>query len=720
MKTLFTAIILATLSATAFGRSYDLMMSDAGVVSFTQADLTHNFKAGPVVIQAPKTIDEKELEDGNDYLFISHAGDVQPKKVLLKDVIFKTTVVGDKNEFVLSDATKGTDITCIYLYIVVGKSAPALLKLHIEGADCSLPTDLKPEYPSRLPSGNDETDGGGRANLSGGEKHTHKDVEVKKTVNTKADCDCDDQEKHNPNLYYYDFRCKSFYKANDTRNPKVPVNIASEIKLKNKDYVQFRITNINRYLYDIDVQSADVSYTSEVPMLFRQLFIGDSLGLLGKLFNNFTSRFPASELHGAVNEGADNNELNRKYNNFKNKLLEFNDYYNTLEGERLKAYYVCDTFSCCDQSNFSLSYANLAEQLLDVRMSLNELQAFIGKDKAVAVSRKNLSDYLSEQKSCAETDEAIATLEEKARPLRAIEKPSADQKAQLDAIDKKLIEPNEKKCSSARKTPLKQLIDLEQENLRLAADIQNLQATLPTETELKKLFLFVQNVRKQHSTFITPPLYARGNRLELIIKTKRNDSSLAAKWDIMPLYDDSLYISIPVVGKPIISFSSGSFIGFGMKNKTYTWQPVLNSINQISDTSQYILVEQGYTYPPIGFSALMHVEWKTRGATAYGASVGVGLTIERDPRIAYLLGGSMFFGDLHQLAITGGIAGIKTNRLANNYQYIADKGIVFTNAQKPEPVYYPEFKTGVFLSLTYTLFGTDVRTLYRAERRKAR
>ena len=167
--------------------------------------------------------------------------------------------------------------------------------------------------------------------------------------------------------------------------------------------------------------------------------------------------------------------------------------------------------------------------------------------------------------------------------------------------------------------------------------------------------------------------------------------------------NDPLQIQIPIVGKPFVSFSSGSFIALGknMQNKTYAWQETVGNNNTV-DSSKYTLVESGYTLPPMGFCALGNLEWKISRSFGLGGSAGVGLSIEKSPRLAYLGGVSLFFGDMRQFTITGGFAGMQVNKLSNNFQTVSDNQTIYSS--KPNIDYYKEFKVGGFISLTYTPF----------------
>lgn len=82
--------------------------------------------------------------------------------------------------------------------------------------------------------------------------------------------------------------------------------------------------------------------------------------------------------------------------------------------------------------------------------------------------------------------------------------------------------------------------------------------------------------------------------------------------------------------------------------------------------------------------------------------IGTGLSIEKLPRLAYLGGVSLFFGDLRQFTITGGFVGMQVNQLTKNYQTIADNQVIYKS--RPDIQYYKEFKVGGFISLTYTPF----------------
>ena len=170
---------------------------------------------------------------------------------------------------------------------------------------------------------------------------------------------------------------------------------------------------------------------------------------------------------------------------------------------------------------------------------------------------------------------------------------------------------------------------------------------------------------------------------------------------------NEILLQFPILMKPFVSFSAGSFIAIDkfMVNKTFDWQPVPNTSNIVTDTSKYRLIESGYSSPLMGFSALANFQWKTSRSFGFGGSVGVGLTIEKSPRPSYLVGGSLFFGDLRQLVITGGLGITQVDHLQNNLQAVVDQQIAYSSKQVIS--YYKDLRTGWFISFTYTPFKTS-------------
>ncbi|MGO4289851.1 hypothetical protein [Chitinophaga sp. RAB17] len=505
--------------------------------------------------------------------------------------------------------------------------------------------------------------------------------------------------KYSKSLVYYDFSCKSFYRLKkDSKGDKLEILNLSKYKLWPRQAFQLKIVNVNRYLYEVKIEGTDVHYESEMPPLFRAIFTGDSTGLLGTLLNSLSSNLPKSM---SANPG-----FSGQVDQFESDLATFFNNYNELRALRLNAFYLCNKFPCCGENEIGQSYEEFITSLFNLRLSLSHLQR-VAKEET-PVQQQALADKQAVLKACTDLAKRIADNQKKL----AAETDSA-KRVPLEA---EISTDRGNLCNQPNLS--QEIVEIEQ-SLAAYKNVAALQTTLPSDEDLEFLYLFVHNIRKQNNEFLTPPIYATGNRLELIITVKPWDTSFVTKKAIMPLYYDSSYADMPVLGRPFFSFSSGSFMAIEryMQNKTYDWQPVSGDSNVVSGSSKYRLVESGYSLPVMGFAALANIEWKFGASIGAGFSAGAGLTIETSPRICYLGGASVFFGDVRQLALTAGLAATQVNRLKSNYEAMATQKILYDT--KPAGAeYFKELKAGGFISLTYTPFSGSRKSLFRAATKK--
>ena len=494
--------------------------------------------------------------------------------------------------------------------------------------------------------------------------------------------------RKNTIVYIYDFNKdpskRGFYKVVKKENVlKASVANFNNETLRPKNRLSFKVLNINRFMYDVAIADSVIHFDSEPSALFTRMFLGDST-LLGSLMNTFTS-------NSTKIQSAEGDVINR----IKENLSCFVQKYNWLQNKMLDAYDPCGTFFCC----YSIDYLDLANNLASIRTDAVTLQTSLEKKKKIVTdNEKKISD-------CDVNDKAIAANK---ASIEAFKKLSAteqeNKKEELNALNKTKADLDEKAkdCTKEKKEGYQSSIDGTNKELLDFTAINNLLTNLPSDKEIKRVIVFLRNMVIQNQTYLKDYIPLNGNKLDLKISIASKDSIF--KYFSIPEYkNDPIRIEIPILWNPFVSFSSGSFVGLGknLLNKTYTWQAKTGNNNTI-DSSKYTLVEKGYTLPPMGFAALGSVEWKASNSFGIGVSVGVGLTIESTPRLAYLAGGSLFFGELRQFAITGGFVGMQVNKLSNNFQEITDNQVIYRS--NPNVEYYKELKVGGFISLTYTLF----------------
>jgi hypothetical protein len=226
------------------------------------------------------------------------------------------------------------------------------------------------------------------------------------------------------------------------------------------------------------------------------------------------------------------------------------------------------------------------------------------------------------------------------------------------------------------------------------------------DDQLEGLINFHRNFLKDSYVFSTPMLFPQGNRYKITIKLDTRDTSGAIKrYEYLSAHQEGS-VEGPVIWNWFFSFSSGPFFGFNknLKETTYDFRRMPSFGNTINDSSKYILTAAGETDPPVGLSALAHFESKFTSGFGAGISVGVGLTVEKKPKIFYLLGPSLFLGDKNQFAITGGIAATQMDVLRKE---LYPDFLEYKTA--PELKYRKDFRMGGFFSLTYTLFTPTKR-----------
>lgn len=495
-------------------------------------------------------------------------------------------------------------------------------------------------------------------------------------------------------VYVYDFnpllsneqRLRRFYKISYERESIFgkkkfdirKVNLTKE-NLKPNKQVWVQIANVNRFMYDASIEDTLVDYNSEPSALFNRMFIGDST-LLGTLMKNFSDK--------NFSQSTEDEEIAAMIKS----ISCFYDMYTVLQAEMIKAYDPCATFNCCNNVDFKT-----------IISKLNEINSGIALLQLKYTDKKmKLESLKKEQDDCKKKEDDVRKLNERIEELKKIKEPTAEQKAELATKQGELSKI--KLCPQTEIETRTTGIAKFENDLSIVNGLAQIQSQLPKAEHLRVISVFLMNMVEQNQNLSKGPIQLRGNRFDFTLHINSIDS--VVKRFGYPNFKDSLHYKLPILWKPFVSFSSGSFIALGknLQNKTYTWQPKTGNNNTI-DSSKYTLVESGYTLPPMGFAALGSVEWKASRTFGFGGSVGVGLTIETNPRLAYLGGLSLFLGELRQFAVTGGFTGMQVNKLTNNFQTVANNQVIYTS--KPTIEYYKELKIGGFISLTYTPFKTS-------------
>jgi hypothetical protein len=355
--------------------------------------------------------------------------------------------------------------------------------------------------------------------------------------------------------------------------------------------------------------------------------------------------------------------------------------FNSLQVDILKAYDPCYSFcDCADKKDYTSLVGQLLlinSQLFNIKQSYGNLTATLLKNKGAVKSLKAQNDSLNNVLKNNIGKKSISLLKTKL---------SLGIKKNSDSIDE-----------------INETIEENQEKINTLQPIIDLNITLPSADNINKMIIFSNNLSEQNQEYQIDYIPLNGDLLSFTINIQTNTTA-AQNFGAPLLNYYPRKIEIPIIGKPLISFSSGSFVIPGLVSKMYDWQQVPNNNNTITNAPNYILVETGYSLPPVGFSAFGNVEYKLSRNLGVGPSVGVGITIEKNPRLAYLGGVSAFLGENRQLVFTIGAALTTVNTLNNNLQTASNNQIIYPN-NSTTISYYQELKCGLFFSISFTPFN---------------
>lgn len=481
---------------------------------------------------------------------------------------------------------------------------------------------------------------------------------------------------NDPGILFYDFSSKRFFYKNQL------VSNLNDVKAKYREEFRIKVLNINRYNYNVEFSVDDIELGSEQPKLFKELFSGT-----GDYLNNLLNELKSSETPEIARQEGFN------ASKFMSALKDFLVGYYAIMDRQLEAFSYCPTKipDCNGKPDTKVLFSNMAMKLLHLKVSYQEYHT--GVTDRLSLLKKRLKDSEDRLTSCIEEKEKIEADRVKAKDSK--EKTKIDEDIRALGYDNLQNEVNTN--SKNKLIAVTRIAQME----KFWTVISRI-----TDEDLMKLTLFNNNFVADHFSYVSPPIYPEGNMIDIGLKFKPSDSSLIKKWNIMPLYSDSLGLNIFVKNKMFVSFSSGPFIGICKKirGETYGWQPQPDAGGIITDSVKYKLVSTGEGNIPVGIAAFANIGKKFSEGFGLAISPGVGITAEKNPRPVYFLGGSLNFGKKNMFSLTGGFAFVLADQLKSEL-YPDPENKQYQNTS--EIAYSKELKVGGFISISYTVFSFD-------------
>jgi hypothetical protein len=414
------------------------------------------------------------------------------------------------------------------------------------------------------------------------------------------------------------------------------------------------------------------------------------------------------------------NGLKTTAKSLQDMFRKLNNYCDSFIDNRIKAYSLCvDSFPCCQTSletyaHFESYLTNISTQMIQYRIAkqhldsvTNELQQKLQqKQDSIKTAQKKSQDSVAQVKKLNYDKQHHIT--EKPTDNGSVPNPvvlkisTTDLKftdGQITAVTLHQIPDTAKpKKADSAADPLNAIDTL----------WYNFEKSIPTDYIMRQI-IFKNNMIRKNMYYISAPISPNGDRLGLVMQIPVSDT--VKRMGIMPASTTTFSSDIPVFGKPLFSFSAGTFVGFGVRSKTYEWQQVpQQGSNLVQSSSPYQLVNTGPGSIPIGLEGMANITWRfphyihwpwAQHNLWLGFTGGVGAVVTPTPvEIGYMVGGTISIGTYQQFHLTFGPLAMNVNVLKDN--------LSTTNQYQDLPSiqqYNQKIRIGTFLAISYTIFS---------------
>lgn len=442
--------------------------------------------------------------------------------------------------------------------------------------------------------------------------------------------------------------------------------VQSPVKVTNVVY--FKVFHLNRFMYEASVNSKSISYSNDPPLLFNRLFLGDEAAIT-KLLDKAASQ--SNETAKKMTE-----ELAKLGDNLTNLKLALLDIYNPSA-----------QFNQAADKQFDLLYSELKE--------IWSLSATLKEEKST--NESDLNDMKADLKKMKDS---IKLLKADNKRLDSLVTKKQVRKGYADSAMKKnnaAIAAFEISVKSGTESIKEKEADIEEIVNALA-----MSALIPTSDQVARMLVLYRNAIAMNLSWMSGPLDNSGDEIRVHLKVKSRhgvDTTFG-----LPAFEDSIVFEIPVRHQSKLTFGTGIFVGGitakGMQHvNNYAWQAApVDGV--VTDSAKYSLQQSGKSQTPLGFTAMANYNYFVCPKFSAGLSAGAGITLENNPRTAYMLGLNLALGSKRQMIFSAGWMGMNYKVLNDNLKMVAETGTQFD--KKPASVdYHDKFMSSIYFSVTY-------------------
>ena len=561
-------------------------------------------------------------------------------------------------------------------------------------------------------------------------------------------------------LIVYDEKSKAFFNVLNGKYQRI--NDLGDVDIIYNQVLKLYVIRVNRYLKDITVTLDDISYTSNAPSLIQNYLLGTGTGELNSLENllNIKSNNSGNGNFEFMSSSISNIKstiLDSAFRNINTTTMLINDktevpvFLNTdtitkvinlspaalhMKGIFAKAI-INKNFTLINSKNEKVNAADLKLEStpvnevdltnIEIMSFLDELYVFRRKyDSLIENELKAYNDCTDSFKCCgslinqmsfSDLDLDLFDLERDYSSLKYLLSNNSSKSNDTNSVKQNAVNNNPKPAYSYKinKIDCSNCFNIDSTNssekskspskpANNYSEIDSIWSSFKkiTQDQLFKLVAFQNNMTSNNLEYSTSPIYPQGDAFSISLNISTLDS--AAKLGLPRYISPTSTLSFKVIHKWQFSFSSGLFYAFGsnFKSAIYGFQQVPTIGNTIQTNSPYKLVQSGTASSILGLNAMTNIVYKFTKDFTFGFSIGTGITIESQPRIAYLAGLTSSIGNKQLFHINLGTSLLPINQLKSNYNIGQN---IYYATNPGNDIYNKKIELGCFLSLSYTLFN---------------
>lgn len=471
----------------------------------------------------------------------------------------------------------------------------------------------------------------------------------------------------------------------------------------------FKITNINKFLYEVDIKSSQSEFHSTPPAIFSTIFVFEKK-------EESTAKAEADKVLEKASETDKKKETAMAFGLEKVKLFSNEKMLTTFSEALMELNNQPDSLKEASKiMQLNQTIQKLNDDIREQKQHIAELTKaidddFLKKTTEIQINGRIVSEAFDQLEECKVIKNQL---------IRIALTDGLDNKTATDKINKLVIDypfvlrPN-KLLSSFQSSygVFKSALQLYALNATIKEHFKNDEAKLKESTAA--LAAEIEEIKKKVDRFDYAKLFEEINQLITELQNKNNyfvaSDPVQARKDIISyqvkisprkgvetmtaLENRNFTIEVPTKGGVKIDFSTGLFITSNLYNRKYTRSEVP------SDTSQSTLTEnKNNSLAQLSLGALMHISPRWTGNVKPGFSFGLGLNSEDLSNAQIFIGGSAMFGAAERFIVSAGISLANVDYLNGKYSL----NTPIKNTAFSESVTEKSMRAGWFLSLTYNL-----------------